>query len=96
MGRKKKETNEAAPTTPQVSTDKLNQGETKLRYVVTRDGHRVSDHEYAASDDPEALEELRFWQLVSSKHSWGEPVKIVKYDNKLHRIYAMNDYGTER
>jgi len=59
----------------------------KISYVVTRDGYRVSDVEYDIPDDPNAIEELNFWKNVSKKYSHKEIVEIVKYDNKLHRVW---------
>jgi len=89
MGRKKKDTKEATLVAPQVNVYQTEHGESKEpRYVVVRDGNRVSSQEYLVPDDPAALEELRFWQLVSTEHSWGEPVKIVQYDNRLHRVWG--------
>lgn len=88
MGRKQKEPNAAAPESPQVITVQQESSETKkTRYVVVRDGHRVSAHEYTNPQDPKALEELRFWKMVEGEHSWGASVSIVEYDNKLHRIW---------
>lgn len=58
------------------------------RFVVVREGHRVSPHEYDNPKDPQALEEVKFWQNIATKYSWGEPVEIVRYDNKLHRVWG--------
>lgn len=88
MGRKTKEINEAASVAPQVSSGK--QEHSGTRYVVVRDGHRVSANEYANPNDPKALDELKFWRLVENKHSWGAPVKIVEFDNQLHRIWQFS------
>jgi len=94
MGRKKQKTNEAAPVSPQGTTVKPENPESKeSRYVVVRDGYRVSSNEYSDPNDQQAIAELEFWKLVEKNHSWGAPVLIVKYDNKLHRVW---DYGTER
>jgi hypothetical protein len=57
------------------------------RFVVTREGHRVSVHEYETHNDPKALEEVKYWRNIAKKHSWGEPVEIVQYDNKFHRVW---------
>jgi hypothetical protein len=57
------------------------------RYVVTRDGYRVSDKEYSTTSDKSALDELKFWNKVSKNHSWGEKVEIVQYDPKKHRVW---------
>ena len=86
--RKKNNTNEAASVAQQMTTDNSEQFETKEpRYVVIREGHRVSSQEYASPDDPFAIAEKELWTTISKVWSWGEPVNIVKYDNKLHRIY---------
>lgn len=57
------------------------------RYVVTRDGYRVSDKEYSYPADKMAMNEMKFWTKVSKKHSWGEKVEIVPYDSKKHRVW---------
>jgi hypothetical protein len=57
------------------------------RYVVTRDGYRVSDKKYSYPADKMALNEMKFWNKVSKNHSWGEKVEIVQYDSKKHRIW---------
>jgi tRNA(Arg) A34 adenosine deaminase TadA len=65
-----------------------NQGEKRLaRYVVIREGHRVSANEYGNPHDPLAHQEVEFWTRVEQRHSWGAPVGIVLYDNKLHRVW---------
>lgn len=88
MARKNQDNKEAAPVAPRVDSDYLEQGETKeTRYVVLREGHRVSVQEYSSPSEPKALEEQKFWRKVATDHSWGEPVQIVKYDNKLHRVW---------
>lgn len=87
MGRQKKETVEAASVAPQVKPENQEQDEKKSRFVVIRDGYRVSDKEYESPDDVEAIQEFNFWKLVETNHSWGAPVKIVQFDNKLHRVW---------
>ena len=88
MARKKLDTVQAASVAQPVSSENREQGEIKSpRYVVVREGHRVSPDEYSTPDDPKALEEMKVWQTVAQKHSWGEPVAIVAYDNKLHRVW---------
>ena len=89
MGRKKSvPTNEAPPVALQANTDIQEQSETKEpRYVVVREGHRVSPNEYSDPKDPKAIQEMSFWRRIANKHSWGEPVEIVVYDNKLHRVW---------
>jgi hypothetical protein len=75
---------EAAPVASQVKTDK----EAKpAKFVVVRDGYRVSDKEYAAANDAAAITERDFWTRVARNHSYGEPVGIVQYDSKKHRVW---------
>jgi len=87
MGRKKKQ-EEAASDIPQMKTEKQESSDTQPRYVVTRDGHRVSDVEYEKPDEPGAIAELEFWRKVENNHSWGAPVVIVQYDNRIHRVWG--------
>lgn len=76
---------EAAPSTPQVKTENK---ETKpVKFVVVREGYRVSDREYATAEDPAALYEQSFWTHVANNHSHGEPVAIVQYDSRRHRVW---------
>lgn len=85
---KKKSVQEAAPVVsvaPQVSTD--NEQKKPTTYVVVREGYRVSDKEYELQDDPAAIAEKEFWTTVANKHSYGEPVLIVQYDSKKHRVW---------
>jgi hypothetical protein len=56
-------------------------------YVVVREGFRVSDREYTSPNDPAAEEEADFWHRVAQRHSYGEPVQIVQYESKKHRIW---------
>lgn len=61
--------------------------ETKSTFVVVRDGIRVSDKEYSTENDSSAINELTFWSKIAKKHSHGEPVKIVPYDSKKHKVW---------
>ena len=56
-------------------------------FVVIRDNCRVSDRYYTGINDPAALSERDFWRRVAKKHSHGEPVEVVAYDPKKHRIW---------
>ena len=67
----KKETTEARP----------------IKYVVVRDGHRVSDREYNSPTDPLCVAEIKFWSGVSKGRSYGEKVEAVQYDSKKHRVW---------
>ena len=61
--------------------------ERSITYVVVRDGLRTSDREYLLINDPIAIAECNFWKRVSTNHSYGEPVDIVQYDSKKHRVW---------
>jgi hypothetical protein len=43
-------------------------------YIVTRDGHRVSEHEYNTKQD--ANHEFNFWKKVVTKWPDGSKLKI--------------------
>jgi hypothetical protein len=58
-----------------------------VRYVVTRDGHRVSEREYVSEGDTSALSEWNFWNKISTEWSDGTKVLIVPFDKKEHRIW---------
>ena len=58
-----------------------------VKYVVVRDGIRVSDSEYNNPEDPLAIAEQQFWERVAKNHSTGEPVQIVIYDSKKHKVW---------
>lgn len=58
-----------------------------IRFVVVRDGYRVSAEEYENPDDPRAIAEANWWTRLANRHSWGERVEIVEYNNKYHRVY---------
>jgi hypothetical protein len=77
-----------SPVPSQTETD--GQPETKsVKYVVVRDGHRVSDKEYDSSTDPDCLREIKFWKGISKSNSYGEKVSAVPYDSKKHRVFQM-------
>lgn len=82
---KKQVNNEVTANVPHGTNDK--KSDRPITYVVTRDGYRVSDREYLTSNDPIAIGEVKFWTTVSKKHSYGEPVEVVKYDVKRHRVW---------
>lgn len=84
----KKQNIETATAT--LEPQQANYGITEERlpsYVVVREGFRVSDREYPSADDPAAESEADFWHMVAQKHSYGEPVQIVQYESKKHRIW---------
>jgi hypothetical protein len=75
-----------APPPPQAAIT----GKTEARpvkYVVVRDGHRVSDKEYDSPTDPHCVAEISFWSGVSKARSYGEKVEAVQYDPKKHRVW---------
>lgn len=59
----------------------------ETKYVVVRNGYRVSSNDYLTKDDPNAISEKKFWENVVSKQTCMETIEIVEYDNKLHRIW---------
>ena len=85
MKKQKTKQTEAAPDSQQVTTE--NKEIRPIKFVVIREGYRVSDREYATSDDPVAVDERDFWSRVANNHSYGEPVTIVQYDSKKHRVW---------
>lgn len=87
MGKKNTNTMEAPTPVVQSIEKQIEENKDEPRYVVIREGHRVSDQDYSTPNDPVALEEMKFWKKVATDHSWGEPVEIVLYDNKLHRVW---------
>ena len=60
---------------------------TPIKYVVVRNGHRVSDKDYDAPNNPRCLDEINFWTRVSNNTSFGEKVEVVPYDSKRHRVW---------
>ena len=59
------------------STVNITPESNSLKYVVVRDGHRVSDNEYDAPTDMKCLEEIQFWLKVAQHKSHGEIVKAI-------------------
>jgi len=75
-----------APSISQMAT--VGNPEAKpVKYVVVRDGHRVSDMEYDSPTDSFCLAEIKFWSGVSEGRSYGEKVEAVQYDSKKHRVW---------
>ncbi len=82
----KKPRDNSAPSNPQSATN----GKTEARpvkFVVIRDGHRVSDKEYNSPTDPGCLVEIAFWTGIANNSSYGEKVEAVQYDSKKHRVW---------
>ena len=67
--------------------DTWSPGESLPRYVVVRDGLRVSDKDYPKADEPRAISEKDFWKKVVERWPDGTKVEIVQYDKKKHRIW---------
>lgn len=57
------------------------------KFVVVRDGMRVSDKDYAQPNDPQAQSERVYWQNIANRWSHGERVQVVQYDSKRHRVW---------
>jgi hypothetical protein len=55
------------------------------KYVVVRDGFLVSENRYNNPEDPDAKSELNFWKGIARKSKDGTVVKIVKFDDKIHK-----------
>jgi hypothetical protein len=58
-----------------------------IKFVVTREGLRVSDKDYQTINDPAAIAERDYWQKIANKWSYGERCAVVQYDSKRHRIW---------
>lgn len=64
-----------------------NPSDSAVKYVVVRDGFRVSDREYNTQNDPNAVAETSFWQKIVRQYPDGTKVGVVQYDKKKHRIW---------
>lgn len=62
-------------------------GEGTVKYVVTRNGVRVSDRDYITENNDAILNEFSFWNRVISNFPDGTKIEIVAYDKKKHRIW---------
>ena len=74
------------PPPPQTATPDKTEAR-PIKYVVVRDGHRVSDKEYNSPTDPLCVAEIKLWSGVSKGRSYGEKVEAVQYDSKKHRVW---------
>ena len=81
------EINQAASVSSAPMNNGESSGDNRKRYVVVRDGYRVSDREYDIETDPSCVSEIDFWTKVSENHSCGEKVEVVVYDSKRHRVW---------
>lgn len=55
------------------------------KYVVTRNGYRVSDNEYSNVED--AKSEESYWKTVIKKWPDGSRILVEEYNDKKHRVY---------
>lgn len=85
MGNKNK-LEKMATSEPQQTNDGITE-ERSVRYVVVREGYRVSDKEYDDPTDSVCVAEVQFWSTVANNHSYGEKVEAVQYDSKRHRVW---------
>jgi hypothetical protein len=74
-----------------MSQNKQNQTNTQTlsnkqqKYVVTRNGYRVSDNEYINIDD--AQNEHSYWKKIIKKWPDGSKILIEEYNDKKHRVF---------
>lgn len=91
--RAKKDKTNAVPNSSNSSVEKGEQGltwtpgEVAPRYVVVRNGVRVSDKDYPQPDDSRAIAERDFWQRVVTRWPDGTKIDVVPFDKKKHRIW---------
>jgi hypothetical protein len=80
---------ESVPTSKAETVSQLewNPSDSVVKFVVVRDGFRVSDREYNAQNDAAAVAESTFWSKIARKYSDGTKVGVVQYDKKKHRIW---------
>lgn len=64
-----------------------NNAKKQTKYVVTRDGYRVSDIEYQNRED--ASNEYIFWNNVVKKWPDGTKIDIVELDRRKHRVHHV-------
>ena len=83
----KKPRDKAAPQQPQTATSGKTEAK-PVKFVVVRDGHRVSEKEYDSPTDPGCQAEIQFWTKIAKSSSYGEKVNAVPYDSKKHRVYV--------
>jgi hypothetical protein len=66
MERKNTESNMSTSEFPLQTIDGLSEVK-PIRYVVVREGYRVSDVEYDDPNDPTCISEVQFWKRVVKK-----------------------------
>jgi len=62
-----------------------NQKEKSKKYVVIRDGHRVSDVEYINMED--ASTEYAYWGGLIRKWDHTSKIEILEKNDRLHRTF---------
>jgi hypothetical protein len=69
------------------TSNKSSQAKTakQTKYVVVRDGRRVSPEEYV--DQESAASEYGYWQELVQKWDPSSRVEVVEKNEKKHRIY---------
>lgn len=82
----KQSKDDMATSDPQQTTVGVTEAKS-IKYVVVRDGYRVSDKEYDTPLDPECIEEIASFTRIAKNYSHGEKVEAVVYDSKKHRIW---------
>ena len=55
------------------------------RFVVTRNGLRVSDSEYQTKE--EAHNEYNHWHKIVTRWPDGTKIEIVEFDDRKHKIF---------
>ena len=89
MPRKKKTEakSDAVPTSTNAPVTSEEQSNEPTRFVVVRNGFRVSELEYDSATDPEAISERDYWTKVAKNSRDGSKVEIVPFNKKVHRIW---------
>jgi hypothetical protein len=88
MSKKVSNTKPTSVNAPQTNNGYGEQQPVKVpKYVVIREGYRVSDKDYPTQNDPAAIAERNYWQNIATNWSYGERVQVVQYDSKRHRVW---------
>ena len=87
MPKKKTEKNTGSENPNSEVINTISEISVESKYVVVRDGLRVSDKEYSSPTDPEAISEKLFWKKVVDRYPDGTKVSIVPFDKKKHRVW---------
>jgi hypothetical protein len=89
MTRKKKTEvkSDAVPTPTKAPVASEEQSNEPAKYVVVRNGFRVSEAEYDTATDSTAISERDYWAKVATTSRDGSKVEIVPFNKKFHRIW---------